>query len=401
VFGPTTANMNNLSVARNRISSIDLLRGIIMVIMALDHVRDFFHDQRVPFDPLDFQTTTPELYFTRWITHFCAPVFVLLAGLSAYLMGLKMTKAQLSSFLIKRGLWLILVELIIISFAISFNPFFNAFILQVIWATGISMIALGLLVRLPFAVIFIIGTCIVLGHNLLDYPEAAHHQKVGFWWDIVHHGRFDVYSFAGNHVVVIAYAFLPWIGIMLMGYCIGKLFEPSVNPLWRRKMLVSIGSGLIILFIVLRSLNGYGNPFPWTVQRDVLYTFLSFLNVNKYPPSLMYMSITIGPALVFLGMAENIKNKITSFFIVYGRVPFFYYVVHFFLIHTLSFIARLLSGLSAKDIWVTNFPFRPPFGYDLWVVYVVWIFVILFMYPLCKKYNLYKSTHRYWWLSYL
>jgi uncharacterized membrane protein len=321
--------------------------------------------------------------------------------MSAYLMGLKMTKTQLGSFLIKRGFWLINVEIVVIAFAVTFSPFYNTIIFQVIWATGISMVILGLLVRLPYTVILIIGCCIVFGHNLLDYPEAAHNQQVGFWWDLIHHGRFTVYTITRNHVLVIAYAFLPWTGIMAVGYCMGKLFEPSVNPLWRRKMLIYIGSGLVMLFFILRSLNHYGNPFPWTEQRDPFYTFLSFLNVNKYPPSLMYVAVTIGPALIFLAFAENLRNKITSIFIIYGRVPFFYYVVHFFIIHALSFIALLLSGLSAKEIWVTSFPFRPAFGYQLWVVHLVWIVVVIIMYPLCKKYNHYKNTHHYWWLSYL
>jgi len=372
-----------------------------MVIMALDHVRDFFHNDAYIHDPLNPQTTTPILFFTRWITHFCAPVFLFLAGMSSYLMGLKMTKSQLSIFLIKRGCWLIFIEIAIITLAITFNPLYNVIILQVIWAIGISMIILGLLVRLPLTVILIIGCMIVFGHNLLDYPEAARHQQVGFWWDLIHHGKFTVYSFAENHVVVIAYAFLPWTGIMLLGYCMGKLFEPTVNVLWRRKMLIYAGSALIIFFILVRWINSYGDPVPWTKQHNNFFTFLSFLNVNKYPPSLMYISITIGPALVFLGLAENVKTKLSSIITIYGRVPFFYYVVHFFLIHTLSFIAMLLSGLSAKEIWVTHFPFRPAFGYDLWVVYLVWILVILIMYPLCKRYNQFKNTHHYWWLSYL
>lgn len=393
--------MSTLSPARNRITSIDLLRGLVMMIMALDHVRDFFHDQRISSDPLDFQTTTPALYFTRWITHFCAPVFLLLAGTSAYLMSLKMSKQKLSAFLIKRGFWLIFVEVAIIAFAVSFNPFYNALILQVIWATGISMILLGLMVRLPFSVIFITGLIIVFGHNLLDYPEAAHKTDAGFWWDLVHHGKFTVYTFAKNHVVVIAYAFLPWTGIMLMGYCMGKLFEPSVDPAWRKKVLIYTGSSLIIFFVIIRSINAYGDPVPWTQQRDGLFTFLSFMNVNKYPPSLMYISILIGPALIFLALAENINNRLSSIITIYGRVPFFYYVVHFFLIHTLSFITMLISGLSAEEIWVTNFPFRPAFGYELWVVYLFWLLVLIIMYPLCKKYNQYKNTHRHWWLSYL
>jgi len=393
--------MTNPSYSRNRISSIDLLRGLVMVIMAIDHVRDFFYDHAFEHDPLDLQTTYPALYFTRWITHFCAPVFLLLAGTSGYLMGLKRTKQQLSAFLIKRGFWLIFVEIALIGLAISFNPFYNAILFQVIWATGISMVILGIMVRLPFTVIFLTGFIIVFGHNLLDYPEAANSGHIGFWWDLIHHGKFTIYEITKNHVLVIAYAFLPWTGIMLMGYCMGKLFEPSIDPAQRKKILVSIGTGLIILFFIVRSVNRYGDPVPWAVQRNTLFTLFSFFNVNKYPPSLMYVCILIGPALIFLAFAEHIKGKLASAITIFGRVPFFYYVVHFYLIHALSFLAMMLSGLPAKEIWVINFPFRPAFGYDLWVVYLVWVLVLTIMYFLCKKYNQYKSTHHYWWLSYL
>ncbi|MBS1599127.1 MAG: DUF1624 domain-containing protein [Bacteroidetes bacterium] len=393
--------MNNLTAPRSRITSIDLLRGLVMMIMALDHVRDYFHDHAFLRDPLDLKITTPALYFTRWVTHFCAPTFLLLAGTSAYLMSLKMSKPKLSVFLIKRGFWLIFVEVVIMAFIFSFNPSYNALILQVIWATGISMIILGLMVRLPFTVILVTGLIIVLGHNLLDYPEAAEKGHIGLLWDLIHHGRFTVYSLDPNHVVVIAYAFLPWTGIMLMGYCMGKLFERSFDPSRRRKILITTGTVLTIFFVIIRWINAYGDPFPWTVQRDHVFTFLSFLNVNKYPPSLAYVSITIGPALVFMGLAENIKGKISSSIIIFGRVPMFYYVLHFFVVHVLSMIARLFSGMSVKEVWVVNFPFRPPFGYDLWAVYLFWILVLIIMYPLCKKYDKYKSTHHYWWLSYL
>jgi uncharacterized membrane protein len=395
--------MNQLTVPKYRVQSIDVLRGIVMIIMALDHVRDFFHVDAFQHDPLNPATTTPVLYFTRWITHFCAPTFVFLAGTSAYLVGLKKTKAELSSFLMKRGVWLILIEAAVISLALTFNPLYNTIIFQVIWAIGVSMVILGLLVRLPWKVIFIIGALIVLGHNLLDYPEAARNHNVGFFWDLLHDGRFDGYTWAPNHVLVIAYAFVPWTGIMLLGYCAGKLFEPSVDPVWRQKTLLTIGFGLIVLFIILRWINAYGNPLPWTQQQNSLATFLSFMNVHKYPPSLMYASITLGPALIVLALIENVRNRFTDFVKIYGRVPFFYYVLHFYLIHALTVVAFFLSGYGTKDIVPpTGFLFRPvQFGYELWVVYLVWIAVVLLLYPACRWYNRYKSSHSQWWLSYL
>jgi uncharacterized membrane protein len=395
--------LTELTAVKKRVQSVDILRGVVMIIMALDHVRDFFHVDAFQGDPLNPATTTPILYFTRWITHFCAPTFVFLAGTSAYLVGLRKPKAELSGFLIKRGLWLILIEVFVITLGLTFNPLYNAIILQVIWAIGISMVLLGLAVRLPYKVIFALGALIVLGHNLLDYPEAARNQNVNFFWDLLHNGRFDIYTYAPNRVLIIAYAFLPWTGIMFMGYCAGKLFEATVDSHKRKRALVFIGAGLITLFFVLRLINGYGNPFPWTPQPTGLATFFSFMNVQKYPPSLMYASITLGPALIVLALIEHVKNGFTEFAKVFGRVPFFYYVIHFYIIHIVTVIAFYIEGYGTKDIvGQTPFLFRPlQFGYPLWAVYVIWAALIIGLYPLCKCYNKYKATHSQWWLSYL
>jgi uncharacterized membrane protein len=395
--------LTDLTAVKKRVQSIDILRGVVMIIMALDHVRDFFHVDAFQGDPLNPATTTPMLYFTRWITHFCAPTFVFLAGTSAYLVGLRKTKAALSSFLIKRGLWLIMIEVVVITLALTFNPLYNTIILQVIWAIGISMVFLGLAVRLPYKVIFAIGALVVLGHNLLDYPEAARNQEVPFIWDLLHNGRFDIYTYAPNRVLIIAYAFIPWMGIMFMGYCAGKLFEATVDSHKRRKALLFIGAGLVTLFLVLRLINEYGNPFQWTPQRTTLGSFFSFMNVQKYPPSLMYASITLGPALIVLALIEHVRNRFTEFAKVFGRVPFFYYVLHFYIIHIVTVIAFYIEGYGTKDIvGQTPFLFRPlQFGYPLWVVYVIWAALIIGLYPLCKWYNKYKATHSQWWLSYL
>ena len=388
-----------------RINSIDLLRGIVMVIMALDHTRDFFHKEAFTDDPLNLATTTPVLYFTRWITHFCAPTFVFLSGTSAFLMGQRRTKKQLSKFLITRGLWLVFVELFIITLGWTFNPLYNVFILQVIWAIGISMIILGLLVRLPFSIILAFGILVVFGHNLLDYPEAERNQQVGFWWDLIHHAKFSFYNIDKTHAVALIYAFLPWTGLMALGYCIGSWFKNDAVPAVRRKRLILLGLGGVVLFIILRFINSYGDPVPWTHQsRGLLYTFLSFLNTNKYPPSLMFSCMTLGPAILFLAFIEKWQGKTSRFFITYGRVPFFYYVLHFYFIHAFCVIAFFASGYTTSQIVTPNFPFffRPPtFGFDLWVVYAVWIVVVLLLYPLCRWYNRYKAGHSHWWLSYL
>lgn len=393
------------ATSRNRINSIDLLRGIIMVIMALDHVRDFFHKEAFTDDPLNMDTTTPWLFFTRWITHFCAPAFVFLAGTSAFLMGLKKTKKQLSKFLLTRGLWLVIAEMLIITLGWTFNPLYNLLILQVIWAIGISMIILGLLVWLPLPVIFLIGLIIVGGHNLLDYPEAERKGDVGFWWNLVHHAQFYFVPYGENRGIFIVYAFMPWTGVMALGYCFGSWYKNTVTAGVRRKRLIALGLGLIALFIVLRLINAYGNPLQWVEQsRGGLYTFFSFLNANKYPPSLMFLCMTLGPAILLLALFEKVQAKWTRFFLTYGRVPFFFYILHFYLIHLFCVIAFFASGYSTSQIISrdTPFLFRPAsFGFDLWVVYVVWIAVVLLLYPLCKWYNRYKATHSQWWLSYI
>ncbi|MEP7255783.1 MAG: heparan-alpha-glucosaminide N-acetyltransferase domain-containing protein [Ferruginibacter sp.] len=403
--------MENLSTGRHRIKSIDVLRGLVMVIMALDHVRDFFYKINLETagaaatGPTDLETTYPMLFFTRWITHFCAPIFVFLAGSSIYLMSRKKTKNELSMFLIKRGFWLVIVEVVIITLSWTFNPLYNLLILQVIWAIGVSMILLGILVQLPYKVIFAIGFIIVFGHNLLDYPSISSGLKGSVLADFLYFSNFSVHPIFKDHFIIIIYSFLPWTGVMLLGYCFGKLYTPGTDPAWRRKKLIQLGLGLLILFVLLRFSNLYGDPVAWTTQhRGPVYTFLSFLNVNKYPPSLLFLCVTIGTGILFLAFIEKVQNRFTAVMNIYGRVPMFYYILHFYLIHTLVVIVFYLQGFGNKDIVTPNVPFlfRPQaFGFNLWGVYVVWAFVVIVLYPLCKKYNAYKSTHQKWWLSYL
>ncbi|MFL5786974.1 MAG: DUF1624 domain-containing protein [Flavisolibacter sp.] len=389
-----------------RIESIDVLRGMVMVIMALDHTRDFFHFGANTENPLGIGTTTPALYFTRWITHLCAPIFVFLAGTSIYLQGMRKTKSELSSFLVKRGIWLILIEFFVMSFAFTFDIHFNFIVLQVIWAIGISMILLALFIRLPYAVILTTGLIIVFGHNILDKVEARHGEPFGFFWDLAHRGNFALYHLWGRHQLAILYAFLPWTGLLFLGYCLGKLFRPKVDPDYRRKTLLILGAACLVFFILLRYLNIYGDPRPWSTQHTAMYTFFSFMNINKYPPSLLYMAITIAPALLFLGLYENSKNWFTNIFVVYGRVPFFYYILHFYIIHTLCLLLFLTRKHSfadgLKDIPGDPFKFViPGEGYHLWTVYLIWIGVVAVLYPLCKWYSNYKLTHKNWWLSYI
>jgi uncharacterized membrane protein len=391
---------------RYRISSIDLLRGAVMIIMALDHVRDYFHDDAMLHDPMDLETTSPALFITRWITHYCAPIFVFLSGISAYLSGLKKTKHELGNFLMTRGLWLVLVEVTVVTFGWTFNPFFNTLVLQVIWAIGISMVFLGLLCRLPYKWILVIAITIVCGHNLLDVPEETYTGRFGLFLDLIHHGHFKFYPFnaTGSHGIIVVYPVLPWIGIMSLGYAFGKLFEPQYDARKRKSILLMSGVGMIVLFIILRLINQYGDKMHWQEQQDSLYTLFSFVHVSKYPPSLMFTCMTLGPAMLFLAFTENLRNGLARFTMVFGRVPFFYYILHIYFIHLFTVLCFYLSGYGNHQISSSQsfFNFRPPdFGFSLWIVYLIWIGLILCLYYPCRWYDRYKSTHKHWWLSYL
>jgi uncharacterized membrane protein len=392
---------------QKRIDSIDVLRGIVMVIMAIDHVRDFIHLGVYLDDPLNLSTTTPVLFFTRWITHLCAPTFVFLSGLSIYLQSTRKSASELSSFLIKRGLWLIFVEFGLITLAMTFNPFYNLLILQVIWAIGISMVILGFLSRMPYKFLLAIGLFIVLGHNALDFLEAEPGFKAGFWWDLFHHGSFAIYPIANEHFIAIMYPFVPWTGLMILGYCFGIFFTSNFTSAHRQKILLRFGLSLIGFFIILRAINIYGDPHPWTTQTNGFYTFLSFIKVHKYPPSLAYMSVMIGIAILALSFLENIQNKITKAFRVFGRTAFFYYILHFYLVHIICMILYFSRGHSLDDAInsLQTFPFLFSIkgeGYSLDIVYLIWVFVISGLYPLCKWYDSYKTAHKEkWWLSYL
>ena len=387
-----------------RIDSIDLLRGLVMIIMALDHTRDFFHKTAWSDDPLNFATTTPLLFLTRWITHFCAPVFVFLTGASAWFQSARKGKKELSLFLITRGLWLVFIEIVVINFAFSFDPNYGLIGLQTIWSIGISMIILGLMIWLPFTAIFIIGLAIVLGHNSLDFYEAGRMGPYPLLYSLLH--RTGIYNLGGGHQLLVFYPFLSWAGLMMLGYCFGKLFTIYDGP-QRKKVLTWLGLGIIAFFIALRATNLYGNPEHWSTQKTGVFTVLSFIDTHKYPPSLLYMCMTIGPAILFVAWFGNIKNKLSKIITVYGRVPFFYYVLHFFLIHLLSMIFYLSRGHSFAEGMAPRNGVVPQFidpneGYSLWVVYLGWLFVVASLYPLCKWFSDYKLRHRgKKWLSYL
>jgi uncharacterized membrane protein len=398
----TLSNEKNLTA--HRLSSIDALRGLVMIIMALDHSREMFHNAAFTSDPVDMATTTPVLFFTRWITHFCAPVFVFLSGTSIYLQSLRKTKKELSAFLLKRGLWLIVVDLVIMSFGVTFDVHFGLIILQVIWAMGISMIILAACIWLPFPILAATGLLIVFGHNSLDFLERSSSAPPSVLYNLVHSPA--MLPISEGHFLGIFYPFVPWTGVMLIGYAFGKIYTSGVDSAPRPEVARYIGFGAILLFIVLRYTNLYGDPLLWSRQRTAGFTILSFLNTQKYPPSLLYLCMTLGPALVFLSFLNKLPQKVVSVITVYGRVPFFYYILHFYILHSLTAIMFLTRGHTVKDgiRGLPSFPFHfivPGEGLSLLAAYGMWILVVAGLYPLCVWFGRYKQTHRQWWLSYV
>jgi uncharacterized membrane protein len=300
----------------------------------------------------------------------------------------------------------VFIEIFIVDLEFSFDINYYIIALQTIWSIGISMIILSLIIHLPYYAILTIGLIIVFGHNILDYYEAGLQQQPPWWYSLLHSPGF--YKLWDNHKLFILYPFLPWSGLMMLGYCFGKLFL-SYEGSERKKMLLIIGTLILLFFVVLRYTNSYGDPLKWSTQKDSLYTFLSFMKVQKYPPSLLYICATVGIAILFLGFAGNANNKVSKFITVYGRVPFLYYVLHFFLIHlieTCCFFARGHSFAQGTNPPFSNGEALPNFilageGYSLSIVYLIWICVVLALYPVCKWFSEYKRNHKDWWLSYL
>ncbi|MFI5155751.1 MAG: DUF1624 domain-containing protein [Chitinophagales bacterium] len=389
---------------KKRIESIDLLRGLIMIIMALDHVRDYFHYDSFFIDPTDLSKTTALLFFTRWITHFCAPLFAFLSGISAFLSGQKKTKKELSSFLLKRGIWLILLENTVMNFGWYFNPSFNFFGPQVLTALGASMICLAALIYLPRKYILIIGMVLVGGHNALDSIHVSDDHFPSYIWGFLHERH--RFAFLGIHFVT-AYPIIPWIGIMSLGYCMGNVFTEQYGKSARKIFLLATGLGAIAVFILLRLVNLYGDLHPWTSQSSQLFSMLSFVNLTKYPPSLDYLLLTVGVGLIFLAIMEKPLNRFGQILCTYGRVPFFFYVLHIYIIHLGALAAAVITGYRWTDMtrferMVSGVPWLKGYGFSLGTVYLIWAILVVGLYPLCKWYDQYKMNHKEkWWLSYL
>lgn len=377
---------------KKRINSIDVLRGIVMVIMVLDHTRDFFSDPRI--DPTDLSKVSTALFFTRYITHFCAALFVFLAGTGAFLsLNRGKTKAQAARFLLSRGLWLIVLELTLVNWGFSidrgsfrFDMDYSFVFLQVIWVIGVSMIVLAGLIYLPLTLVAAIGLILIFGHNAFDHIRPDSFTGAGAdVWKFLHVS--GMVNFDNNtHHIFVLYPLVPWVGVMAAGYSFGSVFK--MDEARRKKIMIGIGLSAIALFGIIRSFNLYGDPNNWTPQVNWLRTGLSFINAQKYPPSLDYLLITLGIGMLVLAALEHTQNIFTNILLVFGRVPLFYYLLHIYL---LQLMAAIVYG------WFANVKYN----FDLPMIYAFWIMAVVLLYYPCRWFMRYKSTHKQWWLSYL
>jgi uncharacterized membrane protein len=409
---------------RPRLDSIDLLRGIVMVIMVIDHTRDFVHGPALRYDPTDLARTSLAVFMTRWITHFCAPVFVFLAGVSAYLLKMRgRTASELSAFLFTRGVWLLAVEVFVLHVLIWFSVDFSFIgLMQVIWAIGWSMIVLAALVHLPVRAVAAFGVGMIALHNLLDGVRVAPWNfegpapsAVAKLWMVLHQPGFTPVFGPESPVVWLQYPLIPWIGVMAAGFAFGALYE--LEPARRIRITRRLGLALIAAFVLIRAVNVYGDPSRWSVQPTALFTALSFINTTKYPPSLLYLLMTLGPALVALAWFDKRASRAGSAtapmpgrsgpaaaLITFGRVPFFFYLLQWVLAHTAAITASAIAGKPFGYLFLTPPAiFNPPpgNGFHLWTVYLCWACIIAIEYPLCRWFAGVKQRRRDWWLSYL
>lgn len=385
---------------RHRIDSVDVLRGLIMILMALDHSRDYFGAASV--NPTGLATTTTALFFTRWITHFCAPVFFLLTGTGAYLARRRRSTLDLSFFLISRGFWLIFLELVVMRLIWQFNVDYRVTMLTVLWALGWSMVVLGLLVYLPTWAVGAFGAIMIAVHNLADGVSPDAFGALAPVWTILHRPGF---VFNGDHVVFAAYSLVPWIGVTAVGYALGSLFK--LEPERRRSVLLRLGLALTVGFVLLRAINIYGDPNAWGAQKSSAFTFLSFINTTKYPPSLLYLLMTLGPALLFLRAVDARTPGFLRPALTFGRVPMFYYLLHVVIIHSLAVVSSFARYGAVHWMFESpglgQFPVTQPPGWPapLPVVYLVWVTVVVLLYPLCRWYAALKARSNNPLLSYL
>lgn len=391
-----------------RVTSIDALRGAVMVVMALDHVRDFIHRGAMTGSPTDLAQTSFVLFMTRWVTHICAPTFVFAAGLGAWLWWQQHggSRPALARFLVTRGLWLILLEVTVMRLAYNFT-WSTAYplLLIVLWVLGASMVVLAATVWMPARVLATVALATIALHNLLDPVRAGQFGSAAGVWNVLHQvGAFPI----GGVLVIVAYPLIPWAAVMALGLASGPIFgQPAAE---RQRLLMRAGLAAVIGFVALRATNQYGDPAPWSVQPSGLFTALSFLNTTKYPPSLSFLLMTLGPAWLALAWLDRRGLPASHPLVVFGRAPLFYFVAHFFLAHAVAAALSLARYGSAAWAFIFNpVPsmggprqiYPPDFGYDLWVAYLVWILIVLALYPACRAVARWKAENRTWWVSYL
>ncbi len=393
-----------------RVETIDVIRGVVMVIMALDHVRDLLHIPALTQDPTDLATTTAPIFLTRWITHLCAPTFVFLSGTSAYLSLQRRSTSDRAttatgvesarSFLLKRGLVLILLEITLINFAFWTDIQFRSLMLQVIFVIGGGLVFLSGLSRLPVRWLGMAGLSIIFLHDLLALVPTFANSAARLGWSLLF--RTDVFPISANFMLLVAYPLIPWFGIILFGYACGRVFALPMDQ--RRKRLLQFSLMSLVLFLVVRAINVYGNATPWAVQKDALFTILSFMNISKYPPSLLYTAITLGIMFGMLWLADGANTVVTRVLTVYGKVPLFYYLIHWYLVKAAMIGMFLLQGYQLSDMPLGPLSFGRPAGagVSLPVVYAVWLGLVVLLYPLCRWYGRYKGEHpEIGWMRYV
>jgi len=399
-------------IGSGRIVSLDIMRGLVMVIMALDHTRDFFTNLR--FEPENLAQTYYALFFTRWITHFCAPLFFFLAGTGAFFYGRRRTPQALSRFLWTRGLWLIILEFTVVGTAWSFV--FPSGNFLVIWALGACMVMMAAIVRMPLRWVAAFAGVMILGHDLLDPVRPRQFGSLAWLWTILHVRGGALLPFHVQKFVL--FPLIPWVGVMAAGYVFGSVYLLEKDR--RRKLIAQIGLGFTVAFIVLRLTNLYGNPpvglggvsqGPWHIQPTVEKTVILFFDVEKYPPSLQFLLMTLGPSLLLLAWLDKKLDQnddrqsispALSPLLTFGRVPMFFYILHLYLIHSLAVLVAVLSHQPVT--WLLNGSFfgaPDDWGYNLPFVYLMWITVVVILYFPCRWYEGVKQRRKDWWLSYI
>jgi uncharacterized membrane protein len=364
-----------------------------MIVMALDHTRDYFHDQALVFQPTDLELTTPTIFFTRWITHYCAPAFVLLSGISININLRKRGRSELVKYLLTRGLWLVFLDLVVLRFGFFFNFYYDMTFLSILWLLGLCMILMAGMIFLPYRAILIISIIIIASHDAFVGITFEPGTPMSSLWTILMTVGFVPPAFISS------YAIVPWLGIMMFGFVTGRLYGEKYDPLLRRRLLMQLGILFIVLFIVLRWVNVYGDPVPWSVNpRGTLFTIISYFNVSKNPVSLLYTLMTVGPLLILLSRFETVNTKWLSPAVIFGRVPLFFFIAHFYLIHVLALTHQMWkTGESLSEI---DFHFSASFGgitpeggVTLVWVYLVWMLVVAMLYPVCEWYHRIKKKY--------